>query len=111
MSLLDKHCVPCEGSVAPLNDRQIAGFLSTLSGNWGVEEDAKLSRTFPFPDFRTGMQFVNRVATLAEEEGHHPDITIHYHSVHIELTTHAIGGLSENDFILASKIEALPQAK
>jgi 4a-hydroxytetrahydrobiopterin dehydratase len=75
---------------------------------WHVAESpTAISRTFRFKSFRDAVAFVNLVANLAEEEGHHPDITINYRKVTFTLTTHAIGGLSENDFILAAKIDRL----
>jgi 4a-hydroxytetrahydrobiopterin dehydratase len=67
-------------------------------------DDKKIRNTFPFDNFMQGMEFSNKVAELAEEEGHHPDVCIHYKEVEIEISTHTIGGLSENDFILAAKI-------
>jgi len=77
--------------------------LMEQAPGWELEED-KLSRRFKFRDFREAMAFVNRVADLAEEEGHHPDIHIFWNRVQLDLTTHAIKGLSENDFIMAAKI-------
>lgn len=75
--------------------------------DWEVIDSKALKRKFKFPDFKSAIEFVNKVADLAEEESHHPDITINYNKVTLELSTHAIEGLSENDFILAAKIERL----
>ncbi len=76
--------------------------------NWVLATDAKkISREFQFKDFQEAMAFINKAAVLAENEGHHPDIHIFYNRVKLELSTHAVGGLSENDFILAAKINAL----
>ena len=106
-SLVQKKCVPCEGGTPPLEGEKIQEYLSELKGSWVVQENKKIKRTFKFKTFREGIEFVNRVADIAEEENHHPDIHILYTKVTLELTTHAIGGLSENDFIMASKIDLL----
>ena len=105
--LIEKKCVPCEGGVQPFNKDQIQEYLAQLSSAWEVKDDKKITKRFKFHDFKEAMVFVNKIADLAEQEGHHPDITINYNRVTIELFTHSIGGLSENDFILASKIEQL----
>jgi len=114
--LLNKKCVPCEGGVAPLNHEEILKFMNQVEG-WQLTEDpspnlqkfgmgAKISKEFKFKDFIGAINFINSIAEIAEQEGHHPDIHINYNKVLIELSTHAIGGLSENDFILAAKIDA-----
>lgn len=83
-------------------------YLAEVLG-WGVIEDGKkISKEFVFPDFVQAIRFIDKIAEIAEQEGHHPDLHIFYNKVRIELSTHAIGGLSENDFILAAKINALP---
>jgi 4a-hydroxytetrahydrobiopterin dehydratase len=110
MSLTQKHCVPCEGGLPPLNHGQIAHYSPEVP-DWKVSADEKkITKEFKFKDFTQAMAFVNKVAALAEEEGHHPDIHIFYTLVRFELTTHAMKGLSENDFILAAKINALTAA-
>ena len=107
MRLTEKKCVPCEGGVPPLTQEQIQPYLAEVTG-WAVSEDGrKIKKEFRFKDFREAMAFVNRVAELAESEGHHPDISIAYNRVVLELSTHAVGGLTENDFILAAKINQL----
>ena len=103
--LTQKKCVPCEGGTPLLNKDTIEKYRSELKLEWEIIDDKKISRLFKFKNFKEAMAFVNKVAQLAEEEGHHPDISISWNKVTLELTTHAIGGLSENDFILASKIE------
>lgn len=106
--LLHKKCVPCEGGVLPLKGDQTQEYIGQLQGDWKVIEDAKIQRKFKFKDFKEAIAFVNRVAEVAEQEGHHPDMRVFgYKNVEIELSTHAIGGLSENDFILAAKIDHL----
>jgi 4a-hydroxytetrahydrobiopterin dehydratase len=102
--LVQKHCVPCEAGTPPLSEQESEALLEQVPG-WQLE-DNKLTRRFKFHDFKEAMVFVNRVAALAEEEGHHPDIYISWNRVRLDLTTHAIKGLSENDFILAAKIGA-----
>ncbi len=99
------HCVPCEGGTPPLSKKEAEEFLS-LVPNWQLAGN-KIDRLFVFKNFKQAMTFVNKVAVLAEKEGHHPDIAIHGNKVNLVLWTHAVGGLSENDFILASKINAL----
>ena len=106
-NLLSKKCVPCEGGIPPFTQEQIKQYVPLVPG-WEVGENKKLQRDFKFEDFKEAMQWVNKVADLAESEGHHPDILIHeWNKVRLELTTHATGGLSENDFILAAKINVL----
>lgn len=106
MELKTKRCIPCEGGVAKLDARQIAELLGQLQA-WEAREE-KLHKTFQFKDFVAAMRFLNHMADVAEAEGHHPDFCVHYNRVDVTLWTHAIGGLSENDFILAAKIDALP---
>jgi 4a-hydroxytetrahydrobiopterin dehydratase len=105
--LAKKRCVPCEGGVPPLTPEKAAE-LNQQVDNWMVVDDAHLlTKHFTFKNFVETMKFVNEVARVAEEEQHHPDLTVTYGGVTVELMTHAIGGLSENDFILAAKIEEL----
>jgi 4a-hydroxytetrahydrobiopterin dehydratase len=106
MDWTKKKCVPCEGGVPRMEAGRAAELLSTLDG-WDLR-DERLHRHLRFADFAGAMRFVNAVATLAEEEGHHPDFCVHdWNLVDVTLWTHAIGGLSENDFIVAGKIDAL----
>ncbi len=106
-NLLKKKCVPCEDkNLKPLSRADAQDFLDEIPG-WSMSEDAKrISKEFKFRDFIGAINFVERVADVAEMEGHHPDIHIHYNKVILELWTHSIDGLSENDFIVASKIDA-----
>ncbi|MEK7089166.1 MAG: 4a-hydroxytetrahydrobiopterin dehydratase [Patescibacteria group bacterium] len=105
VDLLNKKCMPCEGGVKPLSKADAEDYLDEISG-WTLDEKAqKISKEFKFKDFIEAIDFVGRVADVAEEEGHHPDIHIFYNKVLLELSTHSIGGLSENDFILAAKID------
>lgn len=105
--LARKKCVPCEGNVKPLTPEQANKLLKELN-DWSLIDEAHLlAKSFHFKNFEQTMEFVNKVAAIAEEEEHHPDLTISYGDVGIELTTHAIAGLSENDFIMAAKIDEL----
>ncbi len=105
--LVHKKCVSCEGGIPALSRAGAEAFIRQVPA-WVLSDDAKrMSREFSFPDFKSALAFVSRVGALAEEEGHHPDIFLSWGKVRIELWTHAVGGLSENDFILAAKIDAL----
>jgi 4a-hydroxytetrahydrobiopterin dehydratase len=107
--LTRKKCVPCEGGVAAYDRQQAEQQLQELAG-WKLSPDAKrIRREWTAKHFLAAMDFFGRVAQLAEEEQHHPDLHLtSYRNVAIEIWTHAIGGLSENDFILAAKIDQLP---
>lgn len=105
--LTQKHCVPCEGGVAPLSFAEAEETMKHVPG-WMLGENGKeIVRYFHFKNFKEVMVFVNKVATIAENEGHHPDMLVSYKDVTVTLTTHAIGGLSTNDFILAARVNAL----
>lgn len=107
MTLAGKSCVPCRGGVPTLSESDARTLLAETP-RWHLEQNgARLERVFEFRDFVEAMRFVNRVAEVAESEGHHPDIAIHWSRVELTLWTHKIGGLHENDFILAAKIDAL----
>lgn len=90
----------------PLDAARTTELLKEIPA-WKTADNKKIERNFKFKDFKEAMIFVNRVAEIAEAEGHHPDVFISYNKVRVELTTHAVGGLSENDFILAAKIDRL----
>jgi 4a-hydroxytetrahydrobiopterin dehydratase len=104
-NLTSKTCVACEGGIPPLTKAQAEPYFKEILG-WEADEDFKqIKKTFKLPDFKEAVRTVDQVAELAEEEGHHPDIIINYNKVTFSLSTHAIGGLSLNDFILAAKID------
>ncbi len=105
MELKDKKCVPCEGGAAPLGDDQVAEKLKSLDG-WSLD-GKKIKKLFKFPNFKEALAFVNKAGETAEAERHHPDIYLAYGKAEIVIWTHAINGLSDNDFILAAKIDAL----
>ncbi|MGE5041555.1 MAG: 4a-hydroxytetrahydrobiopterin dehydratase [Candidatus Levyibacteriota bacterium] len=106
--LVQKKCVPCEGGVPPFTKEQIEEYKPAINPEWEVVEDGhKLKRKFKFKDFKEAMAFVNKVSGVAEEEQHHPNIEIFYNMVNLTLWTHAIAGLSENDFIMSAKIDLI----
>lgn len=107
--LAGKKCKPCEGGVEPMSSAEVAEQLKLLPG-WRLGSDGKsIRREWVVKNFLAGMKFFEEVAHAAEEDNHHPDLHLTgYRNVAIELSTHAIGGLSENDFILAAKIDRLP---
>lgn len=107
MALTDKRCVPCEIGADPLSPELIEDYLTDLSGGWQVIEGKKLEKSYRFKDFQTALDFVVQVGALAEAEGHHPDIRLAWGRVVIELMTHKIKGLHDNDFILAAKIDQI----
>lgn len=107
-SLSSKKCIPCEGGELPLSHEQVEEYMKEIGDRWSHNvDDNKIEREWKFENFVKSIEFVNRVSKLAEMEGHHPDIYVHYNKVKLVLWTHAIGGLHENDFILAAKINEL----
>ncbi len=106
--LLDKKCVPCEGGVIPFDLSQIHKYQKKVDG-WDLVKNEKnvfsLEKKFTFENFIKSQDFVNQVGKISEEEGHHPDISFGWGYAKVVITTHAIEGLSENDFILAAKID------
>jgi 4a-hydroxytetrahydrobiopterin dehydratase len=107
--LIRKRCAACEGDVHAVPADQVRAYLADLPA-WKLTADRqRIRREWRVKDFLTGLDFFQRVGRLAEDEGHHPDLhLVGYRNVAIEIWTHAIGGLSENDFILAAKIDTLP---
>ncbi len=107
--LTQKRCVPCEGDISPLHAGGVNELLPQVPG-WVVASDGRsIRRDWTARNFAAAVRFFNDVAELAEAEGHHPDFHLTgYRQVAIDLTTHAVGGLTENDFILAAKIDAIP---
>ena len=103
--LARKKCAPCEGGVAPLTDAQIRPMLKGLDG-WSLEGNT-IAKTFHFQNYWETMAFVNATAWVSHREDHHPDLAVGYNQCKVTYVTHAIGGLSENDFICAAKIDAL----
>ena len=103
--LNEKRCTPCTGREPPLPPEQVSLLLAELDG-W-LQYDRLIGKTFEFKDHYQTMAFVNAVAWVSHREDHHPEMTVGYNKCHLEYTTHAIGGLSENDFICAAKVDAL----
>ena len=104
-SLSGKRCVPCEGGVAPLTAGEVKTLLKELPG-W-EHADKAIFKTYPFRDYYQTMAFVNALAWISHREDHHPDLAVGYNKCRVEYSTHAIGGLSQNDFICAAKADAL----
>ncbi|MEK7136675.1 MAG: 4a-hydroxytetrahydrobiopterin dehydratase [Patescibacteria group bacterium] len=106
-SLTSKHCLPCKGGVAPLT-RSEAEELRKQTPEWKLSENGKkIARTFKFKNFKETRAFFEKVADIAESENHHPDFEVSWGSMTLTLWTHAIGGLSENDFIVAAKMDQI----
>ena len=103
-NLANKHCVPCRGGVPSLQGEDLRR-LRTQLPTWNVVEEHHLAKTFAFPDFKTALAFANRVGDLAEQEDHHPDLSISWGRLDVTIYTHKINGLTESDFILAAKID------
>jgi 4a-hydroxytetrahydrobiopterin dehydratase len=108
--LADRKCKACEGGVAPLTRDEAENFRKDLVGDWAVNMEAGgvLRRAFAFRDFYRTMSFVNALAHIANIEDHHPDLEVGYNYCRVQFTTHSIKGLSENDFIVAAKIDRIP---
>ena len=106
MDLTRKKCVPCEGGIPRVEGPALDALLASVTG-WQLAGD-RIRKHLRFRDFRAAMAFLSAVADLAESEGHHPDFCVHYSAVDVEIWTHAAGGLTENDFILAAKIDRIP---
>lgn len=100
-----RHCTPCRPGTPALSETSAAALLGELDG-WTITDRPVLARTFRFPDFASALAFVNAVGRLADAEDHHPDVHLSWGQATVELWTHAAGGLTENDFILAAKIDA-----
>ncbi|MDH5595029.1 MAG: 4a-hydroxytetrahydrobiopterin dehydratase [Gammaproteobacteria bacterium] len=109
MSDLDKkHCVPCEGGASPLDQDMINEMMKEIHCDWQLNTDNKeIQRLFKFGDFHKTMDFVNKVANIAHDEDHHPDMEVSYSKCLVRYSTHAVGGLSINDFICAARIDLL----
>jgi 4a-hydroxytetrahydrobiopterin dehydratase len=106
-ALISQRCEACDGSTPRITGAGIEQLRSQLDDEWTVSDQRRLSRRFKFKDFATAFAFAAQIGQLAEQEGHHPDLKVGWGYVEVELTTHANGGLSRNDFILAAKIDAL----
>jgi 4a-hydroxytetrahydrobiopterin dehydratase len=111
MDFTEKKCVPCEDGTPKKTPAEVDEALRSLRG-WDAQDGkTRIHKQYRFKDFVAAMQFVNALAALAEAEGHHPDFTVHWNTVDVTLWTHVVGGLSENDFIVAAKLDTLPESK
>jgi 4a-hydroxytetrahydrobiopterin dehydratase len=108
-ALADKTCVPCRGRVPPLRGDELAAMHHQLPehAHWNVIDQHHIVRAYKFPDFKSALDFVNRIGAVAEEQGHHPDIFLAWGKVEVKIWTHKVDGLTESDFILAAKIDRL----
>ncbi len=108
--LINKHCKSCEGDVAPLNADQARVMMDAIHSDWKLNDAGnEISRSFKFKNYYQTIAFVNALAWVSHQEDHHPDLEVGYSRCLVRYSTHAIGGLSENDFICAAKIDALIQ--
>ena len=108
--LASKQCVPCKGGVPPLAGQELADLQAQLGGSWEVVDGHHLAKQYRFANFVDALEFTNRVGAMAEEQQHHPDIHLAWGRVGIEIWTHKIDGLTESDFVLAAKIDALDRS-
>ena len=108
--LANMECVPCKGGVPPLKGKELQELERELGSSWRVVDQHHLEKEFAFKDFREALTFTNGVGELAESQGHHPDIFLAWGKVKLTIWTHKIDGLTESDFVLAAKVDALPTA-
>lgn len=107
INLEEKKCIPCSIDTQPLTQLEISEYMKSLKDGWILLDDSTIEKTFKFSNFAKALNFTNLVGNIAEQEGHHPSILLSWGMVKVRLKTHKINGLSENDFILASKIDSL----
>jgi 4a-hydroxytetrahydrobiopterin dehydratase len=105
--LSSKVCTACSGDEPALKATDALEHMKELDDDWDMEENHHILRSFDFPDFKSGLEFVNEIGELAEEQGHHPNIRLEWGEVLVKLYTHKIDGLHENDFIMAAKIDEI----
>ncbi len=105
--LIDKVCIPCQGGTPPLDRAMVEKFLAELGADWQINAAGHLYKEYVFDNFMQPLGFLNKIAKIAEHEGHHPDLTIAWGKCVVEIWTHKINGLTESDFILAAKIGAI----
>jgi 4a-hydroxytetrahydrobiopterin dehydratase len=105
--LASRHCEPCNAETPPIEGEEARRLLSELDARWELVDDHHLAARFKFDDFGGAMAFANRVGQIAEAEAHHPEMCVNWGKVKLRIWTHAIDGLSENDFILAAKVDQL----
>ena len=106
-SLAQKQCTPCRGDIPPLQGDALSALVSQLADGWSLVDNQRIDKVFKFKNFREALDFTNAVGEIAETENHHPDIQLGWGRVVISLSTHKVHGLTENDFVLAAKIDAI----
>lgn len=106
-TLADQECIPCRGGIPPLTPEEYTPLQKELDPAWKVVKEHHLEREFTFPDFKSALDFTNRIGELAEQQGHHPNIYLAWGLVRVEIWTHKIMGLHQSDFILAAKIDRI----
>lgn len=107
LDLVHSRCKPCEKGAPPMTPAELESYKQDINFKWEILDNKKIVRDFSFENYSQTIKFVNKVAYLAEDEGHHPVMHVYFSRITIELWTHAIDGLSENDFILAAKIDEI----
>ena len=107
--LAEQHCVPCRGGVPPLKGSELVRYAEQLP-DWKIVEEHHVAKSFLFTDFKTALDFVNRLGAVAEQEGHHPDLCLAWGKVDVQIYTHKIRGLTESDFVMAAKIDQVYSA-
>ena len=105
--LTNRVCVPCKGGIPPLKGKKLKTLQNQLGNDWNVIDEHHLEKEWKLNDFQTALDITNRIGSLAEEQGHHPDIYLTWGKVGIKLWTHKIDGLTDSDFILAAKIDSI----
>ena len=105
--LAQKQCVPCKGGVPPLGGKELKDLQKKLGGNWKVVDEHHLYKRYSFDDFQSALEFTTRLGAVAEEQGHHPEICLTWGRADVKIWTHKIDGLTESDFILAAKADAV----
>ena len=105
--LANRVCVPCQGGIPPLKGKELKALQNQLGNGWNVINEHHLKKKWKFDDFESALNFTNKIGSLAEDQGHHPDIYLAWGKVEIKMWTHKISGLTESDFILAAKIDRI----
>ncbi|MBI4556977.1 MAG: 4a-hydroxytetrahydrobiopterin dehydratase [Candidatus Hydrogenedentes bacterium] len=109
-TLAKKQCIPCKGGIPPLKGHELSELAERLGNGWLVVNEHHLEKEYTFPDYPASVAFANRVAAIAEEQNHHPDIFLTYGKVKVTIWTHKIDGLTESDFVFAAKVESAAQS-
>jgi 4a-hydroxytetrahydrobiopterin dehydratase len=105
--LANRVCVPCKGGIPPLKGKKLKALQDQLGNGWNVINEHHLKKKWKFDDFESALNFTNKIGSLAEDQGHHPDIYLAWGKIEIKMWTHKVSGLTESDFILAAKIDRI----